>query len=93
MLCFEGGGLNSHSKELCGFCGCKQQFKIIIPQRAGGLSLTGNILLTQSSAGRVNCIPETKETSSQSGLHVEQGREESVGVRLLGTTTACQMPG
>lgn len=45
------------------------------------------------SAGRVNYIPETRETSSQSGLHVEQGREESVGVRLLGTTIACQMPG
>jgi len=43
------------------------------------------------SAGRVNYIPETKETSPQSGLHVEQGRE--VGVRLLGTTIVCQMPG
>lgn len=43
------------------------------------------------SAGRVNYIPETKETSSQSGLDVEQGRE--VGMRLLGTTIVCQMPG
>lgn len=48
VLCFEGEGLNSHSKKLCGFCGYKQQFKIMIPKRGGGLSLTENILLSDT---------------------------------------------
>ena len=48
VLCFEGRGLNSHSKKLYDFCGYKQQFKIMIPKRGDGLSLTENTLLSDT---------------------------------------------